>query len=337
MLIKVEKLTKSYAGQTVFSDLNLEMTKGEIMSLVGPSGCGKTTFLRCIAGLSFSTSGSIYVNDVNITNSKADERPVVLMFQQPLLFPHLTILENVTYGLKYGKNKSKKQERIERGLAILEKVELAALSGRYPNQLSGGQQQRVALARALILNPDLLLLDEPFSSLDPSLRSSIRSWVRDFLKKEGVTALFVTHDREEAMMMGDRIAVMKEGIFQQIGSPKDVYQQPKSPQVAEMFSEGLVMEGFFLSPDHLTLRPKTSLKAADTEAFDATVEYKILKYGHTFYHVYVHALEQRVVVLSNHEFLDGEQVELCYKRISLQTYNKNHPVDEGKSSKKLSR
>jgi iron(III) transport system ATP-binding protein len=323
MLIKVEKLTKSYAGQTIFSDLNLEMTKGEIMSLVGPSGCGKTTFLRCIAGLSFSTSGSIYVNDVNITNSKADERAVVLMFQQPLLFPHLTILENVTYGLKYGKKKSKKQERIEKGMAILEKVELAALSERYPNQLSGGQQQRVALARALILNPNLLLLDEPFSSLDPSLRSSIRSWVRDFLKKEGVTALFVTHDREEAMMMGDRIAVMKEGIFQQIGFPKEVYQQPQSPQVAEMFSEGLVMDNYFLSPDKLTLRSKTNLKSADVEVFEAMVEYKILKYGHTFYHVYVRALEQHVVVLSNHEFQNGEQVELCYKRVSLQTYEEN--------------
>jgi len=323
MLVKVKNLSKNYQGMTVFSDLNLEVKKGEIISLVGPSGCGKTTFLRCIAGLTLNTSGSIYVNDVDITQNKAVNRAVVLMFQEPLLFPHLSILENVTYGLKYGKEKWNKKQRVEKGLAILEKVELVGLEKRYPNQLSGGQQQRVSLARALILNPDLLLLDEPFSSLDPSLRSSIRSWVRDFLKKEKVTALFVTHDREEAMMMGDKVAVMKDGSFQQIDTPENVYQRPVSSTVAEMFSEGLNLNDQFLSADQLIMSLSRQQKANGTETLDAVIEYKILKYGHSFYHVKVPSLKQVVVVQSKYSFKAGESVTLYYKKSSLISLNKD--------------
>lgn len=319
--MKVENLAISYNGMTVFSDLNVELEKGKIMSLVGPSGCGKTTFLRCISGLTSPTSGTIQLNGCDITKTKPEERPVVLMFQQPLLFPHMTILQNVTYGLKYGKRKLKKKEREEKGLAILEKVDLGSHGERYPHQLSGGQQQRVALARALIVNPDLLLLDEPFSSLDPSLRSSIRLWVKDFLKNEGVTALFVTHDREEAMIIGDEIAVMKDGSFQQTGAPEEVYQNPKSSTVAEMFSEGVHFEESFLPANQLTIRPVSNLKVSDTETIRAVIQYKVYKYGHSFYHLHVPSLKQNVVVSSSQLFNDGDHVDLTYLRSSVQPFH----------------
>ncbi|WP_416147950.1 ABC transporter ATP-binding protein [Salipaludibacillus sp. HK11] len=320
MFIQVDKLNKFFSETPVLKNVSFGLEKGQIISIVGPSGCGKTTFLRCIAGLSFSTTGSIFVDDIDITNVKTENRPVVLMFQQPLLFPHLTTLENVTYGLKYGKAKVSKKDRIEQGLSMLEKVELVPFANRYPNQLSGGQQQRVALARALILNPKLLLLDEPFSSLDPSLRTTIRLWVRDFLKKEGVTALFVTHDREEAMMMGDQVAVMNEGSFQQIDTPDKVYQKPGNSTVAEMFAEGLNVNDQYLAADQLSLAPPRNLTEEVMETLDAVIEHKILKYGYSFYQVQVPALKQRVVVQSKLSFEDGERVILYYKKSNLLSF-----------------
>ncbi|MCE7792661.1 ABC transporter ATP-binding protein [Salipaludibacillus sp. CUR1] len=341
MLMKLENVSKVFADLTVFQHLNIEVNRGDIISLVGPSGCGKSTLLRSIAGLSRVSSGKIYIDGKDMTSIKAEQRPVVLMFQQPLLFPHLTILENVTYGLKYGKNKKAKKERIERGMNLLEKVELEKLSGRYPNQLSGGQQQRVALARALIVNPSLVLLDEPFSSLDPELRTSIRTWVRDFLKREGVTAVFVTHDREEAMIMGDRIAVMKDGKFQQIGAPEEVYQHPDNEEVAEMFSEGLYVEGRFISAGKLSLRPVSRLLASDSQKAEGIIQSKFFKYGLTFYHVHIPELNQSVVIQSNSKFNDKEAVHVCYKRPSVEACDtgkkSNWRTQSQKNEQKISR
>lgn len=320
MFIKVSNLTKQWSQKAIFSELNLEIEKGKIISLVGPSGCGKTTFLRCMAGLEQISSGTILLNEEDITHTKPENRPIVLMFQQPLLFPHLTILENVTYGLKYQKKRLKSKVRVEKGLEILEKVELLSLANRYPHQLSGGQQQRVALARALIMNPALLLLDEPFSSLDKNLKVSIRNWVREFLKKEGMTAIFVTHDREEAMIIGDEIVVMKEGMFQQIGTPQDVYKNPANRLVAEAFSEGLKLPFGFVAADKLTLSAPLKQKSNGWQIYEATVEHKIFMYGQMFYQVNVHEANQSVVIYSNQMFLEGELVFVSYKTSDIKRY-----------------
>ena len=333
MLLKVNQLTKTYHGQHVFLDLSFEVAKGELISLVGPSGCGKSTLLRCLAGLSSSTSGTVELNGEDITNRSTEKRSIVMMFQQPLLFPHLTILQNVTYGLKYQKLKMKKSDRIERGLEILEKVEIASLAHRYPNELSGGQQQRVSLARALILNPTLLLLDEPFSSLDPTLRTSLRKWVRDFLKKEGVTALFVTHDREEAMVIGDRIAVMKDGTFQQFATPEEVYSQPENATVAELFSEGLYNKGKFIAANKLKLNAVNKTLPVDTERLAAVVEHKIMKYGYPFFQVSIPSIEQTVVIQSNQSFQENEAVNVYYKRSNVFDYEPIESQLENPSSK----
>ncbi len=320
MFIKIQGLSKEYAGQQVFSSLNLEMEKGSILSLVGPSGCGKSTFLRCLAGLEEETAGTFTVDGRDITAASTEKRPVVMMFQQPLLFPHLTVIENVTYGLKYGKRRARKKERIERGMEMLKKVELGPLAKRYPNQLSGGQQQRVALARALIMNPSLLLLDEPFSSLDPMLRFSLRQWVRNVLKSEGVTAIFVTHDREEAMTMGDRIAVMNEGAFQQVGLPEEVCRQPASSVVAEMFAEGLKLETGFVPADQLALSDEEITGTSGRRAYQARVENRLFKFGQPFYHIRVDQLNQEVMVHSKQEFIPGSIVYIIFKNSDVQHF-----------------
>jgi ABC-type Fe3+/spermidine/putrescine transport system ATPase subunit len=322
MFIKIKNLSKKISDQIIFSKLNINVEQGTIISLVGPSGCGKTTFLRCMAGLEQVTSGTIELDGVDITETKAERRPVVLMFQQPLLFPHLTILENVTYGLKYQKHKVAKKERVDRGLAMLEKVELGTLVNRYPHQLSGGQQQRVALARALIMNPSLLLLDEPFSSLDPTLRASLRNWVRAFLKKEGVTAIFVTHDREEAMMIGDQMVVMKEGVFQQVGTAEAIYQQPANSLVAESFGEGIVLPIGFVRANKIMLSHVSKPVSSDVNVHRIKLQHKILKYGQTFYQVHISDLNQDVVVLATK--LEGEnesELFLSYKQSDVQLFN----------------
>ncbi|WP_070119613.1 ABC transporter ATP-binding protein [Bacillus marinisedimentorum] len=336
MFVKIKGLTKKYSHQPVFSSLDLEIAKGSIISLVGPSGCGKSTFLRCLAGLEEATSGSISLDGKDITGVSTEKRPVVMMFQQPLLFPHMNVLENVTYGLKHGKNRALKKERMTRGMAMLEKVELAELAKRYPSQLSGGQQQRVALARALIMNPSLLLLDEPFSSLDPTLRISLRQWVRNVLKEEGVTALFVTHDREEAMTMGDRIAIMSEGAFQQVGLPEEVCRQPASSVVAEMFAEGLKLETGFVPADQLVLSDDEATGTAGRRAYPARVENRIFKFGQPFYHIIVNQLNQEVMVHSKQEFDTGSNVYITFKNSDVQHFyvKKAHKHQEIKGSER---
>ncbi|SES07790.1 ABC transporter ATP-binding protein [Salisediminibacterium halotolerans] len=312
MLMELKNASKSFRDTEIFHDLNLQITEGSVMSLVGPSGCGKSTLLRAVAGLTALSSGQILIENEDITTVKAEKRPVVMMFQDPLLFPHLTILENVTYGLKYGRNKVNKTERIKRGRELLEKVELESYENRYPNQLSGGQKQRVSLARALILNPSVILLDEPFSSLDPELRNSIRTWVRSFLKRENVTALFVTHDREEAMILGDRIAIMKNGTFCQVGSPEDIYHHPKTDEVADMFSEGIIYKGEFISSGRLKIKTADEPASEDT-ALGAVINYRIYKYGLPFYAVTIEVSGQEVMIHSDQAWEREDEVMIVFR------------------------
>ncbi|MEW9503040.1 ABC transporter ATP-binding protein [Jeotgalibacillus marinus] len=237
--IDIKNVHKSFQKNEVFGSIQLSLNKGEILSLVGPSGTGKSTFLRCLAGLDQFSSGDVLIEGKTILSKKTKDRPIGMVFQQPLLFPHLTILENVTYGLRLHK---KKKEADIVGMKYMKFVGLEGYTQMYPHSLSGGQQQRVALIRALIVKPKLLLLDEPFSSLDPDLRRELRDGVRQLLKKEGMTAIFVTHDREEAMLLGDRVAVLANGSLQQIGNPQDVYEHPYNQTVAHFFSDALVVD-----------------------------------------------------------------------------------------------
>jgi spermidine/putrescine ABC transporter ATP-binding subunit len=216
--------------------LNLHVDRGEILSILGPSGCGKTTTLRMIAGLEVPTSGSILANGRDITTVPARMRNMGMVFQNYAVWPHKTVYENVVFGLKVRKVPVREQrERVNR---ILDLVNLTGLEDRYPNQLSGGQQQRVALARSLVVEPRILLLDEPLSNLDAKLRERMRWELKALQRRTGITFVYVTHDQSEAMALSDRIAVMHQGHLEQYGTPRDVYARPATKTVADFM--GLV-------------------------------------------------------------------------------------------------
>jgi len=234
-IIKLKGINKSFDGRQVLYDLDLTVYNGEFLTLLGPSGCGKTTTLRIIAGFESEDSGSIYINGELIKNQPPIKRGVNTVFQSYALFPHMTVYNNVAFGLKM--NKVSKQEIHERVMKILTIVKLEEFIDRKPHQLSGGQQQRVALARAVVNNPLVLLLDEPLSALDASLRKDMQNELKQLQKKLGITFILVTHDQEEALSMSDRVVVMNEGIIEQIGSPKNVYEEPNSLFVASFIGD----------------------------------------------------------------------------------------------------
>ncbi len=233
--LAVEGVTKCYNGVVAVKGLTFTVQPGELMVLVGPSGCGKTTVLRLIAGLEHPDEGRVILAGQCVSEGKSvvppEHRRVSLMFQDYALFPHLTVAENVAFGLKRWP-RARREERVRE---MLEMVSLSHLATRYPHELSGGEQQRVALARALAPNPRLLLLDEPFSNLDITLRVQMREEIRDLLKALHITALFVTHDQEEALFMGDRLAVLHRGRLEQIGPPEEIYHRPATRFVATFF------------------------------------------------------------------------------------------------------
>ena len=235
VLLQVTGLKKSYGGTEVLTDINLNIKQGEFLTLLGPSGCGKTTLLRLIAGFEQPTAGAIFLEGVQMAGLSADKRPVNTVFQQYALFPHMTVAQNVAYGLKLKKvPKAEIQTRVSEMLAM---VQLEHLANRKPQDLSGGQQQRVAIARAVINRPKILLLDEPLSALDYKLRLQMQSELKRLQRELGITFVFVTHDQEEALSMSDRIAVMKDGKFQQIGTPIQIYETPANLFTAEFIGE----------------------------------------------------------------------------------------------------
>jgi len=228
--VKLEDIVKTFGETVALKGINLHVKDGELFTLLGPSGCGKSTTLRIIAGLDFADSGHLYFDDDDVTYKSSSERGAVLVFQNYALWPHMTVYDNVAYGLKV--KKLPKQE-IERKVKwALELVKLEGYEDRYPTQLSGGQQQRVAIARALVVEPKLLLLDEPLSNLDAKLRLEMRSEIRRIQRELGITVIYVTHDQEEAMAISDRVAVMNIGQIEQVGTPKEIYEQPKTEFVA---------------------------------------------------------------------------------------------------------
>ncbi|HCJ57682.1 MAG TPA: polyamine ABC transporter ATP-binding protein [Clostridiaceae bacterium] len=239
--LSIKNLTKKYDGNTVLDSISLDIEKGSFLSLLGPSGCGKTTTLRLLAGFEKCDGGIIEVNGKMINDIPVYSRNFGMVFQSYALFPHMTVEQNIAYGLEQRKM-SKKDIKEEVAKAI-EMVRLAGYEKRRPKQLSGGQQQRVALARALVIKPDLLLLDESLSALDKKLRVEMQVELRQIQKKIGITTIFVTHDQEEALTLSDRIAVMKAGKIIQIGTPEEIYETPKDTFVASFLGQANFFKG----------------------------------------------------------------------------------------------
>jgi len=228
--LTLSNISKEFSGTTVVQYFNLEVEQGEFVSFLGPSGCGKTTTLRMVAGFEIPTRGTITINGVDITNNPPNGRNVGMIFQAYALFPNMTVAQNIGFGLRIRKeSESLIKERVAEMLSL---IHLESKADSYPYQLSGGQQQRVALGRALANQPQVLLLDEPLSALDAKIRVQLRSEIRAIQKKLGITAIFVTHDQEEALSISDRIVVMYEGKIEQVGSPFEVYNFPKTAFVA---------------------------------------------------------------------------------------------------------
>jgi len=243
--IELSKLTKQFEAVTAVAGIDLRIPGGEFFSLLGPSGCGKTTTLRMIAGFEQPTSGEILLDGTDVAYTPAHERNVNTVFQNYALFPHLNVYDNIAFGLKRAKRP--KDEIRERVGKALELVQLPGYERRKSSQLSGGQQQRVALARALILNPAVLLLDEPLGALDAKLRKALQIELKSLQQEVGITFLYVTHDQEEALTMSDRLAVMKDGHIEQVGGPQDVYEDPETLYVADFLGVSNLMQANIVS------------------------------------------------------------------------------------------
>ena len=245
MSIEVRNITRRFDGFTALADVSLRVDPGQLVALLGPSGSGKTTLLRIIGGLDFPTSGQVLFDDEDASDRHAGARGVGFVFQHYALFNHLTIFENVAFGLRVRPKATRPaeaavREKVER---LLELVQLGGLAARYPHQLSGGQRQRIALARALAVEPKVLLLDEPFGALDARVRAELREWLRRLHEEVHVTSVFVTHDQDEAMEVADRIVVMNEGRIEQVGPPDEVYDRPASPFVLQFLGDVNLFHG----------------------------------------------------------------------------------------------
>ncbi|GHC73161.1 ABC transporter ATP-binding protein [Limoniibacter endophyticus] len=261
--LSLEKLTLAYGDTVAVDKLDLSIAKGELLALLGPSGCGKTTTMRAIAGLLTPASGTIRLDNVDITRVSANKRAVGLVFQSYALFPHLSVFENVAFGLRLKGIKGRELEkRVEAGI---KSVGLAKFVSRKPGELSGGQQQRVALARSMVMEPKVLLLDEPLSNLDARLRLEMRTELQRVQKETGVTMIFVTHDQGEALSLADRIVVMNGGIIEQIGTPEEIYNAPVSSFVADFVG----FENIFELSDGALKTPSGTAILKTAAPFDA--------------------------------------------------------------------
>ena len=240
-LLEIRNLTKSFDGQHAVDDVSLTIYKGEIFALLGASGCGKSTLLRMLAGFEQPTAGQIMLDGVDLARVPPYQRPINMMFQSYALFPHMTVEQNIAFGLKQDRlPKAEITARVQEMLALVHMQEFAK---RKPHQLSGGQRQRVALARAIVGRPSILLMDEPLSALDAELKISMRQEIQDVHRRTGATILYVTHDQSEALAMADRILVMREGAIEQVGTPQDIYAHPETEFVASFVSKCNMVKG----------------------------------------------------------------------------------------------
>ena len=240
----IKDAVKRYGDFTALNGVSLDIREGEFFTLLGPSGCGKTTLLRMIAGFNSIEGGDFYFGDKRINDVPAHKRDIGMVFQNYAIFPHLSVRDNVAYGLKARKVPAREiKPRVDEALEL---VQISHLADRKPNELSGGQQQRVALARALVIEPSVLLFDEPLSNLDAKLRVSMRTEIRRIQQEVGITAIYVTHDQSEAMALSDNIIIMNKGVVAQVGTPQEIYYHPNSEFVADFIGEANFLKGSFV-------------------------------------------------------------------------------------------
>nr|WP_276551429.1 putrescine ABC transporter ATP-binding subunit PotG [Erwinia mallotivora] len=349
-LLEIRNLTRSFDGQHAVDDVNLTIYKGEIFALLGASGCGKSTLLRMLAGFETPTSGQIMLDGQDLSNVPPYQRPINMMFQSYALFPHMTVEQNIAFGLK--QDRLPKDEIARRVAEMLTLVHMQEYARRKPHQLSGGQRQRVALARSLAKRPKLLLLDEPMGALDKKLRDRMQLEVVDILERVGATCVMVTHDQEEAMTMAGRIAIMNRGKFVQIGEPEEIYEHPTTRYSAEFIgsvnlfegllrerqSDGLIVDSPGLVhplkvdsdasvtegvPVHVALRPEKVMLCEEIPADGCN--FAVGEVAHiaylgdlSIYHVRLHSGQMISAQLQNgHRFRNGtptwgDEVRLCW-------------------------
>ncbi len=313
--LTLQSLSKEYKdGFAAVADLNLAVNEAELMVLLGPSGCGKTTTLRLISGLAQPSSGDVLFDDRSVLGLPAEKREAVMVFQEHALFPFMSVGDNVAYGLKMRKIKA---DAIWRRVAqALTAVQLAGFEDRWPDSLSGGQKQRIALARALVVRPRLLLLDEPLSNLDRSLREDLRQVVRDLQKEAGITTLFVTHDQAEAVAIADRIGVMMDGRLRQVGRPREFYDTPADAQIARFFGNENFLQG--IKHGQLVHTDIGQVEIAATTVSDGPVlltarpeAIEIGANGHNNYAALVESCSYRVPVSRCQVNVNGVQLHLA--------------------------
>ena len=310
--IEIRNVVKSFGNNTVLKHINLDVNEGEMVTLLGPSGCGKSTLLRAIAGLNDVDEGSVFIDGKDVTNVDVRQRQVGMVFQSYALFPNMTAAQNVAFGLSI--KKLPKDEIRKKVAAMISLVGLEGKENHRPSQLSGGQQQRVALARALVMEPKVLLLDEPLSALDAQIRQNLRVQIREIQQDMHITAIFVTHDQEEAMAISDRIAVMNQGAIEQLDSPTEIYDNPHSRFVA-----GFIGEMNFLDEGGavLAVRPEDIALRSASGAGMARIE-SVMPLGHYTQIILVRADGARLKVFIPKEqalgYIPGQTADYSFTR-----------------------
>lgn len=276
MYLSLKNISKKYKDKEILKNISFDIKEGELVCILGPSGCGKTTLLNIIGGFISDFSGDVLLSDENINNIPPEKREIATVFQSYGLFTHKNVIDNVSYGLKL--LKIDKNTRENRAKEMLEKVGLASYEKKKIKELSGGEQQRVAIARSMVLNPKLLLLDEPLSNLDVHLRDVMRKEIKKIQKQFGVTMIIVTHDQEDAFKLADRVIVINEGHIEQIGTPEELYKEPKNNFISSFIGENnIIDENLVIRPEEISIKLDSSGegKVVDVTYLGATVEYLV--------------------------------------------------------------